>query len=109
MRFTVFEDETADVFLVDEIDVSVLLLASRGTAELCFQMSALDPARHGVWIDPQRLRKTVGGVEAPVGFEPHASQLEVNGRFGTGISVSFQLEANALIAHPRIPGQNRQF
>ena len=38
----VFEDETANILLVDEIDVAVLLLASCRASELGFQMSALD-------------------------------------------------------------------
>jgi hypothetical protein len=46
--------------------VAVLLLASCCASEFGLQMVALDPARPGVTVDPQGLRKTVGGVEAPV-------------------------------------------
>jgi len=40
----VFEDdETLHVFLVDEINIPVLLLRSRGAAQLGFEVAALDP------------------------------------------------------------------
>ena len=37
----VFEDETAHVILVDEIDIAVLLFSSCGTAKFGFQMALL--------------------------------------------------------------------
>jgi hypothetical protein len=39
----VFEDEAADVFLAYEIDVTVLLFPACRTAEMCFEVAALDP------------------------------------------------------------------
>src|SRR5208337_5647302 len=102
----VFEDEAADILLLDQVAVAVLLWASRCASEFGLQMAALDPAGHGVRVDPQRLRKTVGGVETPVMLEPHPLQLEVDSGYRTRVSGSLQLETDSLIAHPRIPRQN---
>src|SRR5664279_5268790 len=55
----VLEDEAADILLLDQVAVAVLLRASCRASEFGLQMAALDPARHGVRVDPQRLRKTV--------------------------------------------------
>ena len=55
----VFEDETPHVFLVDEIDIAVLLFSSRGAAQFGFQMAAFDPPRHCVGINSQSLCETI--------------------------------------------------
>src|SRR5664279_1898334 len=102
----VFEDKAADILLLDQVAVAVLLWASCCATEFGLQMAALDPARYCVRVDPQRLRKTVSGIEAPVMLEPHSFQLEVDSGHGTRVSSGLQLEARALVAHPRIPGQN---
>ena len=102
----VFEDEAADILLLDQVAVAVLLWASRRASEFGLQMAALDPAGYCMGIDPQRLRKTVGGVEAPVMLETHPLQLEVDSGNGSGVSGSLQLQTDSLVAHPRIPGQN---
>src|SRR5271166_3136716 len=102
----VFEDEAADILLVDQVAVAVLLWASCCAAEFGFQMSALDPASYCMRIDPQRLRKTVGGVEAPVMLESHPLQLEVDSGHGARVSGSLQLQTDSLVAHPRMPRQN---
>src|SRR5271165_769670 len=102
----VFEDEAADILLLDQVALAVLLRTSCRTSEFGLQMAALDPAGHGVGVDPQRLRKTVGGVKAPVMLEPHPLQLEVDSGYRARISSGLQLEADALVAHPRIPRQN---
>ena len=73
-----------------------------------FQVSALDPSRYHVRIDPQSLSKTVGGVRAPFVLEFHSFQVEMDGGHGTGAPGSFQLETDSLIAHPCIPGQYRE-
>src|SRR3974377_1604067 len=101
------EDEAANGFLLDEVAVAVLLGAACCTSEFGFQMAALDPARHGVRVDPQRLRKAVGGVEAPVMLESHPLKLEVDAGDGSGVPNGLQLQTDSLVAHPRIPGQNR--
>jgi len=62
----VFEDEPPHVLLVDEIDIAVLLLSSRRTAKLGFQVAAPDPSRHGMGINSQCLCETVRRIEAPV-------------------------------------------
>ena len=82
----VFEDETAHVFLVDEVNVAVLLFSSRGAATLGFQVASLDPPGHRVLVNSQRLRETIGGIEAPVMLEPHPLQLEVNRGHGAWVS-----------------------
>ena len=106
----VFEDdETLHVFLVDEINIPVLLLRSRGAAQLGFEVAALDPPGHRVRVNSQRLRETAGGIEAPVVLETHSFQLEVDSGGGSGVPGSLQLHTDALVAHPRIPGQNLQF
>src|SRR3974390_2949919 len=46
------------ILLLDQVAVAVLLWAARRASEFGLQMAALDPARHGVRVDPQRLRKT---------------------------------------------------
>jgi len=99
----VFKDETAEVFLLDEIAVPVLLRCAGCPSELGLQMPALDPARNGMGIDPQRRCQTVGGIEAPVVFERHSFQLEMDSGYGTGVPCGFSFEADSLIAHPRIP------
>src|SRR5664280_3002564 len=71
----VLEDEAADILLMDQVAVAVLLRASCRASEFGLQMAAPDPARHGVRVDPQCLRKTVGGVEAAVMLETHPLQL----------------------------------
>ena len=65
----VFKDETADVFLLQEIAAPVLLPCACCPSGFGLQMPALDPARNDVRIDPQRLSKTVGGVKAPAVLE----------------------------------------
>src|SRR5664279_500632 len=92
----VLEDEAADILLVDQVAVAVLLRASCCASEFSLQMAALDPARHGVRVDPQRLRKTVGGVKAPVMLETHPLQLEVDSGYRAGVPRSLQLETNPL-------------
>ena len=99
----VFEDETADVLLLDEVAVAVLLWRAGCPSKFGFQMSALDPARYRVRIDATRLCKTVGGVEAPAVLEFHSFQLEMDGGHGTGEPGSLQLETDSLIAHPCVP------
>ena len=101
-----FEDEAADILLLDQVAVAVLLWAARCAAEFGFQMAALDPASYCMGVDPQRLRKAVGGIEAPVMFETHPLKLEVDSGYGARVSGSFQLQTDSLVAHPRIPGQN---
>src|ERR1035438_5251616 len=44
----VFDDETPHVFLVDEIDIAVLLWASCCASEFGLQMAAFDPPGHRV-------------------------------------------------------------
>src|SRR5664280_613608 len=105
----VFEDETAHVFLVDEINVPVLLFSSCGTATFGFQMAAFDPPRHCVGINSQSLCETAGGIEAPVVLETHSFQLEVNSSYRACVSGRLQLEADAFIAHPCVAGENLQF
>src|SRR5271166_2985435 len=95
------------ILLLDQVAVAVLLWTARCASEFRLQMAALDPAGHGVRVDPQRLCKTVGGVEAPVVLETHSFQLEVNSSYRARVSGSLQLQTDSLIAHPRIPGQNR--
>jgi len=56
----VLEDEAADIFLLDQVAVTVLLRRASCASKFGFQMPTLDPARHRMRIDPQRLRKTVG-------------------------------------------------
>src|SRR5271157_2198652 len=97
----------SDILLLDQVAVAVLLWASCCASEFGLQMSALDPARHSVRVDPQRLRKTVSGVEAPVTLEPHPLQLKVDSGNGSRVPGSLQLQTDSLVAHPRIPGQNR--
>src|SRR5664279_1082128 len=92
----VLEDEAADILLLDQVAVAVLLWASCRASEFGLQMAALDPARHGVRVDPQRLSKTVGGVKAPVMLETHPLQLEVDSGYRAGVPRSLQLETNPL-------------
>ena len=54
-------------------------------------MPALDPAGNAMRIDAERLRKTIGGVRAPVVFELHSFQLEVDPGDSTGVSASLNL------------------
>src|SRR5271165_3279628 len=71
-------------------------------------MAAFDPPRNCVGVNSQRLRETIGGIEAPVILEPHSFQLEVNSSYRARVSGGLQLEAYALVAHPRIARQNLQ-
>src|SRR5664280_3492993 len=105
----VFEDETPHVFLVDEIDIAVLLFSSCGAATLGFQVAAFYPPSHRVRVNSQSLCETVGGIETPVVLEPHSFQLEVDCRYGAGVPGRLQLEADAFIAHPCVAGENLQF
>src|SRR5664279_2013694 len=105
----VFEDKAADILLMDQVAVAVLLRASCRASEFSLQMAALDPAGYCMGIDPQRLRKAVAGVEAPVILEPHSFQLEVDSSYRACISGRFQLEADAFIAHPCVAGENLPF
>src|SRR5664279_1427362 len=105
----VFEDETPHVFLVDEIDIAVLLFSSCGAATLGFQVAAFYPPSHRVRVNSQSLCETVGGIESPVVLETHSFQLEVDCRYGAGVPGRFQLEADAFIAHPCVAGENLQF
>src|ERR1035438_6532657 len=102
----VFDDETPQVFLVDEISIPVLLFSSCGTTKFGFEVAAFDPPRHCVGINSQSLCEPAGGIEAAVMLEPHSFQLEVDSGHGARVSSGLQLEARALVAHPRIPGQN---
>ena len=79
----VFEDEPADIFLAYQIDVAVLLFPTRRAAELCFEVAALDPARHRVGVNSQRLREAIGGIEAGIVLELHSPQLEVNSGYAS--------------------------
>src|ERR1035438_6531863 len=88
----VFEDETPHVFLVDEINIPVLLLRSRGAAQLGFEVAALDPPCHRVGINSQSLCESAGGIEAPVILEPHSFQLEVNCSYRACIFAAFELK-----------------
>src|SRR5271165_5937128 len=72
-------------------------------------MAALDPASHGVRVDPQRLRKAVGGIEAPVMLETHPLKLEVDSGYRARVSGSRQLQPDAFVAHPCVAGENLQF
>src|SRR5208283_5032072 len=96
-------------FLVDEIDIAVLLFSSCGTAKFGFQMAAFDPPRYCVGINSQSLCETAGGIEAPVVLETHSFQLEVNSSSRACVSGRLQLEADAFIAHPCVAGENLQF
>jgi hypothetical protein len=97
----VFQDETADILLLDRVAVAVPLRASRCASEFGLQMAALDPAPDGVRADPLRLRRTVGGVETPAMLEPHPLQLKVDSGYRARVSGTLQLEPDAFIAHPR--------
>ena len=72
-------DETADISLLHEIALPVLLWRTSCPSKFGLQMPALDPARNDVRIDPQHLSKAVGGVTAPVVLEFHSFQLEMDG------------------------------
>src|SRR5664279_5356307 len=97
----VLENEAADILLLDQVAVAVLLWTSCCASEFGLQMAALDPASYCMGVDPQRLRKTVGGIEAPVMFEPHPLQLEVDSGYGARVSGGLQLQTDSLVAHPR--------
>ena len=51
-----FEHEMANVLLLDEVAIPVLLWRAGCPAEFGFQVSARDPSSNGMRIDPQRLR-----------------------------------------------------
>jgi hypothetical protein len=103
----VFDDEAADIFLADETDVAVLLLATSRTSELCFEVATLDPARHRMGVNPQ-WRKTIGGIEVGIVLELHSSQLEVNSGDGARVAGGLELQPNPLVAHPGIAFQDVQ-
>src|SRR5664279_4442032 len=81
----VLEDKAADILLLDQIAVAVLLWASCRASEFGLQMAALDPASYCMGVDPQRLRKAVGGIEVPVMLELHPLQLEVDSGNGSRV------------------------
>src|SRR5581483_10986562 len=104
-----FEDEAAYIFLTNQIDVTILLLSPRCSAQPCFEMTAPDPACYCVRINSQRLRKTIGRVEAGIVLELHAAQLQVDSGCAARVPCSLQLQANALVTHPRIARENLEF
>src|SRR5215469_5832870 len=72
-------------------------------------MTAPNPAGYCVRINSQRLRRTIGRIEAGIVLELHAPQLQVNAGCATRVAGSLELQANSLVTHPGIARENFEF